>query len=232
MKKAVFITVMFISGILSGQNFSTEVAQDTSTVQRNKNYLTFFIGLNGYSSYSEAYPKNQQLTFTFGVEYTYRLSKVVRLSSRLEYYNLSLKVNQDSATGFPITSPHDEIEYSLNGLSLSPGINLVIPRNHCASSQWATLKFYGIGEVLLSRNLVVSGKLDNATNPFAQSYRTTYSKIKYINTFQYGIGGEISTFKFSLGVKYYLSNLFNPQFIASKGWSQAPKFVIFVRYFI
>ncbi len=231
MKKVVLVIFTLVSFAAKSQNFISYVEEDTSESKFNKHVASMYFGINGYiPSDKETMAEKQNLGITIGLGYEYKFSKIAGLGINLEYINTLLNVNRDSLTGFPIDSKHDKYQYSFSGISLRSGLNIHIPRNKCASSILFTVRFYGFGDLYLSKKLTVSGKYNQDNSPFAKEYSTTYNGLSYVNTVSYGAGVEISKFSITMGLKYYLSDMFDNEFVKLHSWPQLPKFKVYLNF--
>jgi len=232
MKAIAFFLFTFIAITSFAQdNYEANVQDDTTAVYKYDTHkVSFFLNGGSFLSNNDIHIKKAQpFSIDVGVEYNYRPSAYFGLATLFGWNNNSFTIIQDPSIGFPTTSVYDKNTIEAGGLFIGFGPKLFIPAKQNYRYKFS-LTVYGFGEYELLRNLVVYKKLDNSNNPYASSEETTFKKLDYLNSFHYGIGGEIKIYYIFIGGKYYLTDFIKASYIKEKNWPQLPKLKLYVKY--
>lgn len=223
MRKIITIAFLLVSlsafsqDILLHQNVKADSIRPTYGPNL-RNYFHGYIGL-GFPLYT-----NEEVNYTkagvssgfdLGLRYKRKLTNYLALGLEMGINTTSFRLKQSDPKAIPDTVINDSEKFQISTLMSSGYIRINVGRRGNYIGNYLDLGAYG------GWNFQKKHKTTNE-NTEGEKVRLTTTKLKYIESFSYGLLARIGTNRYALTAKYRLSDIFKP----SSAIPELPKLIV------
>lgn len=193
----------FSQDILLQQNVKADTIRPTYGPNL-RNYLYGYIGLGFplYTNEAVAYTKPvSSSAFDFGIRYKRKLTNYLAVGIDIGVVAAAYKVKQNDGKTVPDTIINDKEKFQINSLQGSAYARINIGRRGNYIGNYLDLGAFG------GWNMIKKHKTTNE-NDQGEKVKVITSKLKYVETFSYGLLARIGVSRYALTATYRLSDIF------------------------
>ena len=198
---------VFSQEILLQQNVKADTIQPLRGPNL-KNFTCGYIGLGFpfYTNEAVNYTKpGLSSTFDIGIRYKRKFTNYLALGLDLGLSSTGYKIKQKDPKTFPGTIVNDKEKFQISTLASSAFIRVNIGRRGNYIGNYLDMGAYG------GWNFQKKYKTIN-TNEDGEKVRESITKLKYVESFSYGLLGRIGIGRYALSAGYRLSDIFKSSY--------------------